>query len=199
MQVNNQAGLTFETGLRAILRQDPDVIMVGETRDAQTAQISVRSAITGHLVLSTLHTNDAVSAIVRMEDMGVEPYMVANSLVGVIAQRLAKKVCPHCKQARPATAEDKALLGPDADTVWQGKGCHLCNHTGYKGRVAVHEVVVVDKAMRRMITDRVDVDQIYDYVAQNQHTTSLRGNLVRLVKEGVTDTAELLRLTYGSD
>ena len=99
MQVNNLAGLTFETGLRAILRQDPDVIMVGETRDSQTAQISVRSAITGHLVLSTLHTNDAVSAIVRMEDMGVEPYMVASSLVGIIAQRLAKKLCPHCRQA----------------------------------------------------------------------------------------------------
>lgn len=199
MQVNNQAGLTFEAGLRAVLRQDPDVIMVGETRDNQTAQISVRSAITGHLVLSTLHTNDAVSAIVRMEDMGVEPYMVANSLVGVIAQRLAKKLCPHCRRQRAATAEEKQLLGRDVESVWEAPGCHLCNRTGYKGRVAVHEVIVIDKALRRMISERREVDDIYAYVQKEQHATTLRGGLLRLVRDGVTDVGELMRLTYGSD
>lgn len=199
MQVNNLAGLTFETGLRAILRQDPDVIMVGETRDSQTAQISVRSAITGHLVLSTLHTNDAVSAIVRMEDMGVEPYMVANSLVGIIAQRLAKKLCPHCRQPVAATENDKLLLGPNVTQLYKAKGCHLCNNTGYKGRVAVHEVVVVDKAMRSMISEQHDIEEVYQYVREHQHATTLRGGLTRLVLAGVTDTAELLRLTYGAD
>lgn len=199
MQVNNLAGLTFESGLRAILRQDPDVIMVGETRDSQTAQISVRSAITGHLVLSTLHTNDALSAIVRMEDMGVEPYMVASSLVGIVAQRLAKKLCPHCRQEVDATDADRELLGPSAAKLFKARGCHICNNTGYKGRVAVHEVVVIDKAMRRMISDQLDIDQIQEYVRQNQHTTTLRGGLQRLVLAGVTDTAELLRLTYGAE
>lgn len=199
MQVNNQAGLTFETGLRAILRQDPDVIMVGETRDSQTAQISVRSAITGHLVLSTLHTNDAVSAIVRMEDMGVEPYMVASSLVGIIAQRLAKKLCPHCRQAVASTEAEKRVFGPSVTQLYRAKGCHLCNNTGYKGRVAVHEVVVVDKEMRRMIAEQRDIEDISQYVREHQHSTTLRGGLARLVAAGVTDTAELLRLTYGSD
>lgn len=199
MQVNNLAGLTFETGLRAILRQDPDVIMVGETRDSQTAQISVRSAITGHLVLSTLHTNDAVSAIVRMEDMGVEPYMVASSLVGIIAQRLAKKLCPHCRQAVAPTEGEKRLFGPSVTQLYRAKGCHLCSGTGYKGRVAVHEVVVVDKPMRRMIAEKRPIEDIYQYVREHQHATTLRGGLARLVAAGVTDAAELVRLTYGAD
>ena len=127
MQVNNLAGLTFETGLRAILRQDPDVIMVGETRDSQTAQISVRSAITGHLVLSTLHTNDAVSAIVRMEDMGgVEPYMVASSLVGIIAQRLAKSSAPTAARPSPPTEGEKRLFGPGVTQLYRAKRAAIC-------------------------------------------------------------------------
>lgn len=199
MQVNNAAGLTFEVGLRAILRQDPDVIMIGETRDAETAKISVRSAITGHFVVSTLHTNDAVSAIVRMEDMGVEPYLVANSLVGVVAQRLAKKLCVHCRQAHAPTAEERALLGEGPSQLYTPKGCHLCNKTGYKGRVAVHEVLVIDKTMRRMISEQQDVDLIYKYVDETQHATTLRGGLVRLVQAGITDISEMLRLTYGTE
>ncbi|WP_395150938.1 GspE/PulE family protein [uncultured Allofournierella sp.] len=199
MQVNPQAGLTFEIGLRALLRQDPDVIMVGETRDSQTAQISVRSAITGHLVLSTLHTNDAVSAIVRMEDMGVEPFMVANSLVGVVAQRLAKKLCPSCRYADTPTPEEQDMLGPDVTQVYRSKGCHMCNSTGYKGRVAVHEVITIDKNMRRMISAEQDIDDIYQYVRDNQHATTLRGGLIRLVRNGVTDPSEVVRLTYGAD
>ena len=199
MQVNPQAGLTFEIGLRALLRQDPDVIMVGETRDSQTAQISVRSAITGHLVLSTLHTNDAVSAIVRMEDMGVEPFMVANSLVGVVAQRLAKKLCLSCRYADTPTPEEQDMLGPDVTQVYRSKGCHMCNSTGYKGRVAVHEVITIDKNMRRMISAEQDIDDIYQYVRDNQHATTLRGGLIRLVRNGVTDPREVVRLTYGAD
>ena len=199
MQVNPQAGLTFEIGLRALLRQVSDVIMVGETRDSQTAQISVRSAITGHLVLSTLHTNDAISAIVRMEDMGVEPFMVANSLVGVVAQRLAKKLCTNCCYTDVPTPEEQEILGPDITQIHRAKGCHMCNNTGYKGRVAVHEVITIDKAMRRMISEQRDIDDIQKYVRETQHSTTLRGGLLRLVQNGVTDPAEVVRLTYGAD
>ncbi len=130
MQVNNVAGLTFESGLRAILRQDPDIIMVGETRDAETASISVRAAITGHLVVSTLHTNDAISTIVRLEDMGIEPYMVSNSVVGIVAQRLVKKVCPHCAKKVKANDDDKRIMGKDIEYVYQSVGCPACHHTG---------------------------------------------------------------------
>ena len=135
-QVNPPAGLTFEVGLRALLRQDPDVIMVGETRDRETAEISVRAAITGHVVLSTLHTNDAASSIVRLEDMGVENYLVANSLVGMVAQRLMRKVCTNCAQEMETSAEERRFLGEDVKQVRRGRGCNQCNHTGYRGRIA---------------------------------------------------------------
>ena len=197
IQVNGQAGLTFEKGLRAILRQDPDVIMVGETRDNQTARISVSAAITGHLVLSTLHTNDAVSAVIRMEDMGVEPYMVANSLSGVVAQRLVKKICPHCAEDTILSEEEAAALGLHVNHVRCGKGCEFCNHTGYKGRIAVHEVLIVDKKVRQMITDRRTAEEIYRYVEETQNIRRLKADIIRLVEAGVTTLEELLRLTYG--
>lgn len=196
IQVHEQAGLTFEKGLRAILRQDPDVIMVGETRDNQTARISVSAAITGHLVLSTLHTNDAVSAIIRMEDMGVEPYLVANSLSGVVAQRLARKVCPHCSVEVPVS-EEEAALGIRTKTVQKGIGCEHCNGTGYKGRIAIHEVVVIDKQIRGMIVEGRTVDEIYQYVEKTQKIRRLKADMIRLVEEGITTVEELLRLTYG--
>ncbi|MBR0305677.1 MAG: type II/IV secretion system protein, partial [Lachnospiraceae bacterium] len=163
IQVMEQTGLTFEKGLRAIMRQDPDIIMVGETRDHETAKISVSAAITGHLVLSTLHTNDAVSAIIRMEDMGIEPYLVANSLSGVVAQRLARKVCPHCSQEMEIGKEE-TMLGIKTDTVRKAVGCDHCNGTGYKGRVAIHEVVVIDKHIRGMIAEKRTIEEIYQYV-----------------------------------
>ena len=197
IQVNGQAGLTFEKGLRAILRQDPDVIMVGETRDNQTARISVSAAITGHLVLSTLHTNDAVSAVIRMEDMGVEQYMVANSLSGVVAQRLVKKICPHCAEDTILSEEEAAALGLHVNHVRCGKGCEFCNHTGYKGRIAVHEVLIVDKKVRQMITDRRTAEEIYRYVEETQNIRRLKADIIRLVEAGVTTVEELLRLTYG--
>ncbi|WP_028042151.1 GspE/PulE family protein [Candidatus Stoquefichus massiliensis] len=196
MQVNNIAGLTFESGLRAILRQDPDIIMVGETRDAETASISVRAAITGHLVVSTLHTNDAVSTIVRLIDMGIEPYMVANSVVGIVAQRLVKKVCPHCANKVEATDEDKRIAGKNLPYVYRSVGCPACHNTGYKGRIAVHEMVLIDKKIKKMITDRADIDDIYEYVKLNQEYSSLFQETLRLVEEGKTTIEELLKISY---
>ncbi|MEG2896915.1 MAG: ATPase, T2SS/T4P/T4SS family [Eubacterium sp.] len=195
-QVNPVAGLTFEVGLRSLLRQDPDIIMVGETRDAETANIAVRAAITGHQVLSTLHTNDAVSTIVRLIDMGVEPYMVANSLIGVVAQRLVKKICPDCKEAYAPTEAEKAIIGQDVSVLYKGKGCHQCNNTGYKGRIAVHEILAIDSAIRNMISKNESAENVYAYVNKNHKTTSLRDSLTTLVKQGVTTMEELMKVTY---
>ena len=195
-QVNPVAGLTFETGLRALLRQDPDVIMVGETRDGETAGISVRAAITGHVVLSTLHTNNAASSIVRLEDMGVETYLIANSLVGVVAQRLMRKVCPHCAQEIAATPEERAFLGEDIETVVRGRGCAKCNNTGYRGRIAVHEIFSVDAMLRRMISSRASMEEIEEYAREHQGMRTLKESGVRLVKEGVTTIEELLKIAY---
>lgn len=195
MQINTMAGLTFEKGLRALLRQDPDVILVGETRDGETASISVRAAITGHLVLSSLHTNDAISTIVRLEDMGVEPFMVANSLVGSISQRLVKTICPHCKEEINTTEMDRAVLGQDVKKIYKGAGCHLCNHTGYKGRTAIHEVVVINKEVRKMISARVELDDIYEYVKKTQNLKTLRDQAVDYVKQGITTMDELYKIT----
>lgn len=197
IQVNGQAGLTFETGLRAILRQDPDVIMVGETRDNQTAKISVRAAVTGHLILSTLHTNEAVGAISRMIDMGVEPFMAAESLSGVVAQRLVRKVCSHCRKAEPVSEEEAKILGPHVKMVYRGEGCNFCNHTGYRGRIAVHEVLVIDKTIRKMIIDGKNTDDIFAYARGAQGICTLKDGLIRLVEQGVITVEELLRMTYG--
>lgn len=195
-QVNNVAGLTFESGLRALLRQDPDVIMVGETRDAETASISVRAAITGHMVFSTLHTNDALSSIVRLEDMGVERYMIANSLAGVVAQRLMRRVCPACARKVPVTEAEAELLGPSIPFVARGTGCPQCNGTGYKGRVAIHEMVVINKALRRMIAEGASIEEMTDAARKSQGMRSLRESAVQLVRDGVTTPEELLKITY---
>lgn len=190
-QVNPVAGLTFESGLRALLRQDPDIIMVGET-----AGISVRAAITGHLVLSTLHTNDAVSSVVRLADMGVDRYLIANSLVGLVAQRLMRKVCPHCAREAAVTPQEQALLGRDIRTVRRGAGCMHCNGTGYRGRVAVHEIVAVDRSIRRMISRGAEAEEIEAYAREHQGMKSLREKGLELVREGVTTPEELLRIAY---
>lgn len=195
-QVNPVAGLTFESGLRALLRQDPDIIMVGETRDGETAGISIRAAITGHLVLSTLHTNDAVSSVVRLADMGVDRYLIANSLVGLVAQRLMRKVCPHCAREAAVTPQEQALLGRDIRTVRRGAGCMHCNGTGYRGRVAVHEIVAVDRSIRRMISRGAEAEEIEAYAREHQGMKSLREKGLELVREGVTTPEELLRIAY---
>ena len=194
MQINTMAGLTFESGLRALLRQDPDIILVGETRDAQTASISVRAAITGHLVLSTLHTNDAISSIVRLEDMGIEPYLIANSLIGSVSQRLVRTICPHCKQRVKVSDADRKLLGKNAVYVYQGAGCHQCNQTGYKGRTAVHEIIVIDKEIRRMISAHCEIDEIYTYIKASQQLQTLRDEVTELVLQGQTTMEELLKI-----
>ena len=195
-QVNPVAGLTFESGLRALLRQDPDIIMVGETRDGETAGISVRAAITGHLVLSTLHTHDAVSSVVRLADMGVDRYLIANSLVGLVAQRLMRKVCPHCAREAAVTPQEQALLGRDIRTVRRGAGCRHCNGTGYRGRVAVHEIVAVDRSIRRMISRGAETEEIEAYAREQQGMRSLKEKGLELVKQGVTTPEELLRIAY---
>lgn len=197
MQVNIPAGLTFETGLRAALRQDPDVIMIGETRDNLTARISVRAAITGHLVLSTLHTNDAVSAIVRMMDMGVEPYLTADSLSGVVSQRLVRKICPKCAAEEEQDKESRDSFGSGVKRIRRGTGCRFCNYTGYKGRIAVHEVLVIDREIRRMIGKGCPVEEIYEYAGKVQKMTPLKADIMSLVEAGVTTEEELMRLTYG--
>ncbi|MBC2871460.1 GspE/PulE family protein [Bittarella massiliensis (ex Durand et al. 2017)] len=199
MQVNTAAGLTFDAGLRALLRQDPDVIMVGETRDSETASISVRAAITGHLVFSTLHTNDALSAIVRLQDMGLPAYMVANSLVGIVAQRLVRKVCPHCAEEYAPDETERAALGVDLPRLRRGKGCHICGHTGYKGRIAIHEVAVVDRQIRRMISAGAAMDDITQYARESQGMRTLRDSALQLVKNGVTTVDEFLKVTYYAD
>ena len=198
-QVNTAAGLTFDAGLRALLRQDPDVIMVGETRDSETASISVRAAITGHLVFSTLHTNDALSAIVRLQDMGLPAYMVANSLVGIVAQRLVRKVCPHCAEEYAPDETERAALGVDLPRLRRGKGCHICGHTGYKGRIAIHEVAVVDRQIRRMISAGAPMDDITQYARESQGMRTLRDSALQLVKNGVTTVDEFLKVTYYAD
>lgn len=199
MQINTTAGLTFEKGLRALLRQDPDIILVGETRDAETASISVRAAITGHLVLSTLHTNDAIGAIVRLQDMGVEPYLIANSLVGSVSQRLVKRICPQCKQRIKTTESQKEMLGSDVEYIYQGAGCNHCNHTGYKGRTAVHEIIMMDKEIRKMITKQQDIDDIYQYIKKTQKLKTLKEETIELVINGVTSIEELYKICAYSE
>lgn len=195
-QVNNAAGMTFAIGLRALLRQDPDVILVGETRDGETASIAVTAAITGHLVLSTLHTNDAISSITRLEDMGVEYYLLASALKGVVAQRLMKKICPKCREEYTPTKDDLMILQEDVPKLWHGKGCDYCNGTGYKGRIAIHEILEVDGEIRQLISKNVPLEEIYKYVEEHDKMHSLRHEAIDLVKQGVTTVDEVLKVAY---
>ncbi len=197
--VNLAAGMTFSVGLRALLRQDPDIIMIGETRDLETAEISVRSAITGHLVVSTLHTNDAISSIVRLEDMGVPPYLLANSIVGVVAQRLVRKVCQFCAYETDATPEDIAIIGEGIPKIRRGKGCKVCNNVGYKGRVSIHEMVYIDKKLKRMIAKGADTQEMVAYAKETQGMKNLVDSAIELVKEGITTPEEVMKVSYYSD
>jgi len=197
VQVNNMAGLTFAAGLRSLLRQDPDIIMVGETRDAETASISVSAAITGHLVLSTLHTNDALTSIVRLEDMGVPSYLVGNSIVGLIAQRLIRKICPHCEEVYDSTEIELITLRETKKNVpklRRGTGCHVCNGTGYKGRIAVHEIIEVDRQMQRMIAESSPISKLYEYARKEKGMSTLRERAHDLVVQGVTSMEEFLKI-----
>ena len=196
MQVNNTAGLTFEIGLRALLRQDPDIIMLGETRDAETASISVRAAITGHLVLSTLHTNDAASSVTRLIDMGIEPYMLANSLVGIIAQRLVRKVCPDCGEWGEPTEEENRIVGRILPKVKHKVGCKKCNGTGYRGRISIHEILPIDKPVRKLISDNATSEDIKQYAREELGMLTLKESCLELIDQGLTTVEELVKVAY---
>ena len=188
-QVNPKIDMSFAKALRAILRQDPDVVMIGEIRDLETAQIAVQASLTGHLVLATLHTNDAASAVTRLTDMGVEPFLLASSLLGVMAQRLVRRVCPQCKAPHPVPLED------EPDTIhYRPVGCPACGQSGYKGRYGVYELMLVDDTMQRLIHDRASEQRLRDH-AQRHGMRSLRDDGLRWVKAGETSLEEILRVT----
>ena len=193
-QVNTKANMTFATALRSILRQDPDIIMIGEIRDEETAEIAVRSAITGHIVFSTLHTNDAPGAILRLQDMGVDNYLVADALVGVIAQRLVKRLCPACKKKGRTNAKEMEILGIDEPiTIARPQGCQFCNNTGYKGRIAVHEVMYMNEAMKSVAMHEKNLDVLRKMAADNG-MVSLWSSCRSLVVKGITSIQELMTL-----
>lgn len=193
-QVNAKANLTFATALRSILRQDPDIIMIGEIRDEETAEIAVRSAITGHIVFSTLHTNDAPGAILRLEDMGVENYLVADALVGVIAQRLVKRLCPACKKKAKTNAREMEILGIDEPTtIYRPDGCQFCNNTGYKGRVAVHEIMYMNEAMKNSVLSEKNLEVLRKLSMENG-MVPLWDSCKKLVLKGVTSLQEMMSL-----
>lgn len=194
-QINEKTGMTFAGGLRAILRQDPDIISVGEIRDGETASIAMRAAITGHLVLSTLHTNDAPSAVDRLRDVGVEPWLISGALRGVVSQRLVRRICPHCKRAYHPASDELALLGLDdaPDLVfYKGEGCPDCHHTGYAGRRAVFEILMIDAPLRRLITAGASADALADEARRHGFTT-MRERCRDLVLRGETTAEEAAR------
>ncbi len=194
-QINEKTGMTFASGLRAILRQDPDIIAVGEIRDGETASIAMRAAITGHLVFSTLHTNDAVSAVYRLEDIGVEPWLVSSALRGVVSQRLVRKLCPHCKTAYRPPDDELALLGLPAGsdvTFYKGAGCPECRHSGYIGRRAAFEILMLNSRLRRLVNQGADGDTLLAAAREDGFTT-MQESCRALVLSGVTSAAEAAR------
>lgn len=194
-QINEKAGMTFAAALRSILRQDPDIIMIGEMRDTETAEIGIRAAITGHLVLSTLHTNDASSTVTRLVDMGVDAYMVATSLIGVVAQRLTKVVCPHCREGYMSTPEENKLMEiSESVPIYKAKGCSKCTN-GYVGRTAIHEILLATPKMKEIITAGAKNEEIQE-LARKEGCRLLRDNVSELVQQGKTTMDELVRVTY---
>ncbi|MBI5346450.1 MAG: type II/IV secretion system protein [Chlamydiae bacterium] len=191
--VNPKINLNFARGLRHILRQDPDIIMIGEIRDFETAEIAIQSALTGHLVLSTLHTNDAPSALTRLSDMGIEPYLLSSSIVGILAQRLVRKICVHCKELYKPTLEELKELNLDVDELYLGKGCNQCFNTGYKGRVGIYELMNISLDVKKQIMKSVDAEEIKK--ALQGRFFSLRDSGSILVKEGITSPSEVFRVT----
>jgi general secretion pathway protein E len=192
--VSPKIGLTFATGLRSILRQDPDVIMVGEIRDLETAEIAMQASLTGHLVLSTLHTNDAPSALVRLIDMGIEPFLVASSLTVVVAQRLVRTICPHCKVSYKPSELEMSYFSNIPDVLYRGTGCDKCKNRGYLGRTGIFEFLVIDNEIRPMITDKIDSQSIKNY-AISKGMKTLRQDGIGKVGGGITTLEEVLRVT----
>ena len=200
VQVNAKAGLTFANGLRSILRQDPDIIMVGEIRDSETAEIAIRASITGHLVLSTIHTNDTASTIIRLIDMGIEPYLVSSSITGIISQRLVKVLCNSCKTSYLASEEEKRLMGIKEQKdvmLFKANGCNKCIK-GYRGRTAVHEVLFMDKTIRKLVNNKSSADEIKSVAVKNGMAT-LFENAVNLAIKGITSLEEVLKVGFTID
>lgn len=200
IQTNPKAGLTFATALRSILRQDPDIIMVGEIRDQETAQIAVQASITGHLVVSTLHTNSSASTITRLEDMGIEPYLIADSVVGVIAQRLVRKLCPQCKKEVFASEEQKKMLGRNTAEqlkIYEPCGCDKCNGTGYKGRIGVYEILPMTPELQKIISKNGDADEIKKKAVE-QGMKTLHESASDYVIEGITSYSEMIKVSFDS-
>jgi len=195
-QVNTKVDMTFARGLRAILRQDPDVVMIGEIRDLETAEIAVQASLTGHLVFSTLHTNSAVGAVTRLHDMGVEPFLLSSSLLGVLAQRLVRRLCPNCKAPHATTERENNVLGFAADKkalIYHAVGCKHCNQTGYKGRTGIHELLVVNERVRELIHTGAGEQAVEKVI--RQHTPSIRDDGLAKVLSGETTLEEILRVT----
>lgn len=198
INVNVKAGMTFAAGLRSILRQDPDIIMVGEIRDGETAEIAIRAAITGHVVLSTIHTNDAASTVIRLVDMGIEPFLVASSMVGIISQRLVRKICLSCKERYIANEEDKKILDFPIEKeleLYRGSGCSFCNGTGYAGRIGVYEIMEISREVRHAIISGLSADDLRD-ISRKDGMKTLRESCAESVYEGTTTIDELIRIAY---
>lgn len=199
VQVNVKAGLTFASGLRSILRQDPDVVMVGEIRDDETAQIAFRAAITGHVVLSTLHTNDSVSSLTRLIDMGVDPYLVSSAVNGIIAQRLVRKLCTECKEAYISSPEDMTFLDlTEPVQLFKPAGCNNCGGTGFAGRTAIHEILIMDRKIRLLLAQNASLDELKD-AAIEEGMLTLHSSCRDLVLGGVTSVDQMMKVTYSVD
>lgn len=197
VHVNAAVGLTFAAGLRSILRQDPNIVMVGEIRDTETAEMAVRASLTGHLVLSTLHTNDAVSTISRLRDMGIEPYLIASSLIGVVAQRLVRKICNECKETYKPSEQETILMsnqGLTTTVLHRGRGCGSCNNTGYRGRIAIHEVLTIDDQLRHLIINSASVEELRTAGVEHGLIQLMEDGLLK-VSQGVTTLQEVMRET----
>lgn len=199
VQVNVKAGMTFASGLRSVLRQDPDIVLVGEIRDGETAEIAMRAAITGHLVFSTIHTNDAVSSINRLIDMGLEPYMVSSALVGVVSQRLVRRICTSCRKSYDPDESEMTLIKLEpGQKLYKGEGCTDCNGSGYKGRIAIHEIVIISRKMKALLESRASEDDMRK-LAVEEGTQMLKDSAAELVLEGITTMDELKRVAYSID
>ena len=198
VQVNTKADMTFANALRSILRQDPDIIMIGEIRDTETAMIAVQASITGHLVVSTLHTNSSASSITRLMDMGIDSYLIADSVVGIIAQRLVRRLCPHCKRKKYAEPNELAFLGLPSDEkleLFEQVGCQRCNHTGFIGRIGVYEILEVTPDIKYMISRKETANEIKRVAVENGMST-LRSSATRLALEGITSFREVLNVSF---
>ncbi len=199
IQISDQSGLSFASGLKSILRQDPDIILVGEIRDAETARIAVQSALTGHLVLSSLHATDACSALVRLLDMGLESFLIASAIVGVVGQRLVRRICRSCITPYTPSAQEltfyRASGGPQKETFYRGTGCQLCSNTGYLERIGVYELLTITEEIRQLIVEGVTPSKLRD-VAMAQGLRPLRLEGIRLVSEDVTTIEEVVRSIY---